>query len=319
MYSPYIVKNLYTSVINSIDQTKGYAFDIGTHSVSLVRYNRRSTIATAVLPFGFMTCAKKENGDYAGSRWKASEHSAKLLCGLLYCGACGGKMVGAYNMKKTPNGVVYYPVYRCYRGSIKARRTENEQYSYTASRIEETVLTLVKAYFASFTATADAVWKEQVRRQLKNQHDQRIRELLAKVEKLQNQQSHLRQEVIASVTGDSTFDTELLKSLLQENSNALLEAEARLSESRQEKEVEQSKLQSMYAQFSNIAAWAEEFDQVDIERKKMILAKIIRRITVEKDYKIHIQFFFTQERMMEAYKAANIKISEAKTWYIAGA
>ena len=58
-----IVKNLYTSVINSIDQTKGYAFDIGTHSVSLVRYNRRSTIATAVLPFGFMTCAKKENGE----------------------------------------------------------------------------------------------------------------------------------------------------------------------------------------------------------------------------------------------------------------
>ena len=45
--------------------------------------------------------AKKENGDYSESRWKASEHSAKLLCGLLYCRACGGKMVGAYNMKKT--------------------------------------------------------------------------------------------------------------------------------------------------------------------------------------------------------------------------
>lgn len=262
---------------------------------------------------------KKENGDYSESKWKASEHSAKLLCGLLYCGACGGKMVGAYNMKKTPNSVFHYPVYRCYRGSIKARRTENEQYSYTAERIEEAVLTIVRAYFASFTATADSVWKEQVRRQLKNQHDQRIRELQAKVEKLQNQQSHLRQEVVNSVTGTSAFDTDLLKSLLQENSATLLEAETQLAESKQEKEVEQSKLQSMYEQFSNITAWAEEFEQVDMEQKKMILAKIIRKITVEKDYKIHIEFFFTQERMKESFRAANIKISEAKTWYIAGA
>ena len=58
-----IVKNLYTSVVNSIDQSKGFAFDIGTNRVSLVRYNRRATIATTVLPFGFLTCGKKENGE----------------------------------------------------------------------------------------------------------------------------------------------------------------------------------------------------------------------------------------------------------------
>ena len=110
-----------------------------------------------------------------------------------------------------------------------------------------------------------------------------------------------------------------MKSLLQENSAALAEVESQLTTCKQEKEIEQSKLQSMYEQFSNISAWAEEFDQVDVEQKKMILAKIIQKITVEKDYKIHIQFFFTQERMMEAFKAANIKISEARTWYIAGA
>ena len=206
-----------------------------------------------------------------------------------------------------------------YRGSINARRSPNEQYSYSAGRIEEAVLTIVRAYFASFTATAESVWREQVRRQIRNQHDQRIRELQAKVDKLQNQQSHLRQEVVDSVTGNSTFDTDLLKSLLQENSAALQEAESQLLACKQEKEIEQSKLQSMCEQFSNITAWAAEFDQVDIEQKKMILAKIIERITIEKDYKIHIQFFFTQEKMAEAFRAANIQISESKTWYVAGA
>ena len=70
---------------------------------------------------------KKDNGEYGECNWAASEHSAKLLCGLLYCGACGGKMVGTYNRKKLKDKVLYWPVYRCYKGSIQSRRTENEQ------------------------------------------------------------------------------------------------------------------------------------------------------------------------------------------------
>ena len=66
--------------------------------------------------------------------------------------------------------------------------------------------------------------------QLRNKHDDRIRELQAKVEKLQKQQTKLRQEVVNSLSGDSSFDTPLLKSLLDENVVSLKEAETQLAE-----------------------------------------------------------------------------------------
>ncbi len=154
-------------------------------------------------------------------------------------------MVGTYNRKKLKDKVLYWPVYRCYKGSIRSRRSENEQYSYTADKVETAVLDVVRTYFATFSKDAEAVWKEQVKRQLRNKHGERILELQAKLEKLQRQQTSLRQEVVNSLSGDSAFDTKLLKSLLDENAVAIQEAEAQLRDCQNEKETEEGRIQSI--------------------------------------------------------------------------
>lgn len=148
--------------------------------------------------------------------------------------------------------------------------------------IETAILEVVRTYFATFSKDAEAVWKEQVKRQLRNKHGKRLRELQAKLEKLQRQQTSLRQEVVSSLSGDSTFDTQLLKSLLEENAAAVKEAESQLMECQNEKETEESRIQNMYEHFSRISAWRKEFDTADVETKKMILARIIEKITIEK-------------------------------------
>ena len=56
-----------------------------------------------------------------------------------------------------------------------------------------------------------------------------------------------------------------------------------------------------------------------VETKKMILARIIEKITIEKGYKIHISFYLTREELMKEVHPAGTEISEAKTWYLAGA
>lgn len=208
--------------------------------------------------------------------------------------------------------------YRCYKGSIQSRRTENEQYSYTADRVETAVLEVVRTYFATFSKDAEAVWKEQVKRQLRNKHGERILELQAKLEKLQRQQTSLRQEVVSSLSGDSTFDTKLLKSLLDENAVAIQEAETQLRYCQNEKETEEGRIQSMYEHFSRITAWREEFDTADVETKKMILARIIQKITIEKGYKIHIHFYLTREELLKELQPRDVEISEAKSWYLTG-
>ena len=74
----------------------------------------------------------------------------------------------------------------------------------------------------------------------------------------------------------------------------------------------------MYEQFSRIAAWSEEFDTADVETKKMILARIIEKITIEKGYKIHISFYLTREEIMKEFHSGEVEISEADTWYLTG-
>ncbi len=96
------------------------------------------------------------------------------------------------------------------------------------------MLEVVNLYFASFTQDAEAAWKKQVRRQIRNKHGDRLRELQAKLEKLQRQQTSLRQEVVSSLSGDSTFDTQLLKSLLDENAAAIKETESQMLECQQD-------------------------------------------------------------------------------------
>ena len=41
----------------------------------------------------------------------------------------------------------------------------------------------------------------------------------------------------------------------------------------------------------SIRIWADDFDKADTETKKMILAHLIEKITVDKDYNLHIKFF----------------------------
>ena len=153
---------------------------------------------------------------------------------------------------------------------------------------------------------------------MRNKHDDLIRELQTKVEKLQKQQTKLRQEVVNSLSGDSSFDTPLLKSLLDENVVSLKEAEAQLDECQKEKDTEESRLKNMYEQFSRIAAWSEEFDTADVETKKMILARIIEKITIEKGYEIHISFYLTREEIMKELHSGEVEISESDTWYLTG-
>ena len=47
-----------------------------------------------------------------------------------------------------------------------------------------------------------------------------------------------------------------------------------------------------------ITDWAEQFDTADVDSKKMILAHLIERIDISRDYHIVIKFFVSLEDFM---------------------
>ena len=121
------------------------------------------------------------------------------------------------------------------------------------------------------------------------------------LEKLQKQQIALRQEVMKSLQGESAFETDLLRSMLDENKSALAHAESKLIACQQEKETEEARLQYLIEQYRSITDWAKEFDHADNDTRKMILARLIERIEVDRNYHLTIKFFVTIEEFNQTH------------------
>lgn len=247
---------------------------------------------------------------------KASVYGATLLSSLLYCTHCGKRLVGGYNTKQLKSGAYHRPIYRCYNGAVKAKQCDGQSV-YSAAKIEEAVFEVVRQYFSGFQESVDSVWQEQMRKHLRNKHNAAIRSAQASLEKLQRRQDMLRGEVLKSLEGESSFEPDLLKELLSENKVEIAAAEKTIARCTEEKQMEDARLAYLSEQYKHISDWAAEFDQCTNDEKKMILARIIERITVDKDYHITITFFVSYEDFMKGaeYSNEDIRIEESNHIY----
>ena len=244
---------------------------------------------------------------------KTSVYGATLLSGLLYCAHCSHKLVGGYCTKQRSNRAYHRPIYRCYNGSVKAKGCGGQSV-YSAMKIEAAVLEIVREYFHHISTTMESVWQEQARIQLRSKQKAHLKAAKADYAKLQAQQTKLQQEVLKSLMGESTFDTDLLKKMLSDNTAALAQAESIMESCEADKDAEEERIQYLSQQYRSITDWAEEFDAADNDNKKMILARIIEKITVDRNYHLNITFFVTEESFQEkvGIEQSAVMISEAE-------
>jgi len=269
------------------------------------------------IPFKYMLEREAENAAMpVSAKTKASVYGATLLSGILHCAHCGHKLVGGYATKQRAAGAYHRPIYRCYNGATKAKGCGGQSV-YSAAKVEEAVLEVVRQYFHDISHTVDSVWKEQTRRQMRSKQASRLKAAQRELEKLTAQQTNLKKEVLKSMTGDSVFEPELLKELLAENRAAIAEAEATISECQTEKETEDARIRHLTEQYNHITDWAKEFDGATTDEKKMILARIIERVTVDRDYHITITFFISSEDFTQSIELSmeSLTIEESSRIY----
>lgn len=89
-------------------------------------------------------------------------------------------------------------------------------------------------------------------------------------------------------------------------------ATERVEECKQSQSNESEKIRFLGNQYQNIKSWAAEFDRATPEQQKMILAKLIEKITVDRDYNIHIYFFVTQDEFRQSVSSERTTVSEAE-------
>lgn len=239
-------------------------------------------------------------------------HGASLLSGLLYCAHCGHKLVGNYTSREYASGRKYKQIYRCYHRASHPESCSGQS-TYTANRIETAVLDTVHLYFSNFTKNLDSVWYEQAKLQTTRKQSDELKLLRAQATRLEIQRTKLKEEVLKSIIGDSSFDTKLLNDMLIENQVTLDRLNVNITTIEVDLKASDQRTQALGEIYLAIKQLAKRFDASSADQKKMIMAQIIERITVNRNYKVSIKFYLLKEDFdLSEIDSEKIEVIEAK-------
>ena len=254
---------------------------------------------------------ESENGILEEGKTKTSVYGASLLSGILYCGHCHKKLVGSYCVRNRKSHTYFRPIYRCYNGAIDARECDG-QTVYSARIIEDEIDRIVHQYFDSVKSTVDSIWKEQAKRQKESTTISLIRRCQGELERLNAKREAIEKEIISCLMGESKMTTDVLNPMLNDIRDEIESTEKVLSGLQKEKEDEDNHLRFLSSQYQNIMEWADTYDLMQQNEKRMVLAHLIEKIEVKRDYYLSVTFYVALEDFRRESAAGKTQISEAQ-------
>lgn len=232
--------------------------------------------------------------------------SKLLLIGLLKCGECGyAYMTSECNKKLKDGTVVKHRYYKCSSSRFSNDCSANKK-SYRKDIMEKPVLNVIFNFLDELKKTdlTEAIKKKNV----KNQENElkQLRKYEESINDSEKELNVLKNEIVKSLQGTSNFSPELLNELIQEKESKRTELLTKKSELEiiiAQKSIDENdykKIQNM------IPVWIEEFENSDIEVKKMLLTEIIKEIRVYND-RIEIDFLFEIKNFIDGKVELNEK------------
>lgn len=209
--------------------------------------------------------------------------SKLLFIGMVKCGECNYAFMTSESKKKKKNGeVVTYMYYRCSSSSFTNKCNLNHK-SIAKEKFEEPILKTIYDFLDSIEQInlTDKIKKNLEKKEIDEYKDFNI--CNKKIEELEKNLEILKNEVIKSITGNSEFSPELLNELIETKKEE--KKELILQRNEIEKVIAQKKLEDKdLKKFKDmIPVWKEEFENANIEMKKMLLSEIIKSIRVFND------------------------------------
>lgn len=252
-----------------------------------------------------------ENGIIEEGRTKTSVYGATLLSGILYCGHCYKKLVGSYCVRNRKNHTYFRPIYRCYNGAIDARECDG-QTVYSARIIEDEIDRVVHQYFESVKSTVDFIWKEQARRQKESSTLSMIKRCEGELKQLQAKREAIEKEIINCLMGESKLTADVLNPMLNDIRDRITTMEKVIADLQKQKDNEENHVKFLSSQYQSIMEWADTYDLMQRDEKKMVLAHLIERIEVRRDYYLSVTFYVALEDFRRETADGKTQISEAQ-------
>lgn len=102
------------------------------------------------------------------------------------------------------------------------------------------------------------------------------------------------------MAGESAFDQRVIQEMFEENAQAIARVQKEMETIEQEKDEADRRLKQLIEQYQHISEWSEVFDGASVDEQKMILSRLIEKITVDRDYHITIYFYITLDQFKES-------------------
>ena len=228
--------------------------------------------------------------------------SRSLLTGLLFCGECGSRLCYNHNTtrRKLADGterVYERDLYRCYR-KISSRKSCSGPSGYEMPPLNDAVENEIRTFFQNLGSISAGTLVDRACSRNAEVLKVAYQQALSELEKTQKQVSALEAEAVKALTGESQLDLSVVNGMLLKL-RAKQDAENRAVEEAKERvEADAKNRKATEAQVDQLLTWAEKYDEASFEAKHLIIAALVDRVEVNKDYEIKIHFKVSAEQFL---------------------
>ncbi len=207
-----------------------------------------------------------------------------LLTGFIYCGCCGAALMQGYSSyswitqdqkRHTKN----FPNYKC-SGKSSGAIGCTARTSYSQSTIEGVVLEEIGHYLNALSLidlsgdihklfTTNLAYEQSV-----------VKDLEKKVSLTEKRIAGLEQEILKIACGESALPREKLSEMFEKESQLHIQHKQNLSNAQRVYNEKMAASTGLQALQKAVPVWQDVFDRADLAAKKVMLAKMIQRVTV---------------------------------------
>jgi len=220
-----------------------------------------------------------------------------LLNGLIYCGSCGSRLGFNHciDEKTLANGEKRHyerNTYRCYK-KIDNRKVCTGQSTFMAERVNEVVLKIVRRFFQLVTCTPKEDMLNAALNCTNNIGSISLKHAEMAVKEAEKAVAVLEEEAVKALMGEKALDVSIINDLMPKKKAMLEAAVEHLASIRIEIEAEGAAKEKCQYELQSIHTWADTFEDANPDIKRMIIAQLLERVTVQRGYKIHIDMSIT--------------------------
>ena len=216
-----------------------------------------------------------------------------LLSGNVFCGHCGARLVQTSNTKHYRNadgsmGKQYTRVrYVCYN-KTRYREQCDGQTGYTVSKVDERIDRIIRGILERIKdlpteSTIDVQYNSRI-----TELAERLKTTEQNLAEKQNAYDSYKLEMQRVIKGESVLDRQAMTEIIVDSKNALDAALSEYDDSKAKLEDTHGVFAELKKEHDRMLSWVDLYDTGSPEAKKMVVANIIQRATIKRDYEISL-------------------------------